>query len=493
MAETIIQRYKFNSPNRNVDPVALTDSLYYMKNAFRDETLSWNRRPALGAELVDFETDSPIDGTYWWRKKDIVVIVSNGRIFSIDSSYVITELSAGVSLLEQRGQCTFIEVKETSSNKIWLFIANGGRIVYTDGVAGGATKMVGADDPVSCTHVTQVDGVLIANDTSSAIKKQTWITAIVNAPLTFTGGEDYTAPRSVDDIVAIIEANHIVYIIGTDSVEPWSYTGEETAFYQIAGALIDIGAFSADSVTKYKRDIYLLSNNREIVLLRGYTPITISFPYNRFIQQLETINDVKIEVVSSLEGYDFLLCHFPSEGITLAHNITLYNRSNGEINDWYEWTYWSGNAHTQFRGINSVYAAGWGDYLIGDRLDSKLYGFSKTNLTDAGTTVKIEIVTGHIDHGIWEEKSSDCLKIKGKRGETAVEKTIYIYWRDNGDSEWSNAVENTIDSGSLGDREFIISLFPMGTYITRQYKIIMGDEVDFIICGFEEKLEVISA
>ena len=484
-------KINFKSPNRNVDPTTLNEELYYMRDSYRDEKLALNKRSGLGSSAVlDLEVDSPIDGQYWWDKQGVGIAVSNGRIWSYTSAYVATELTDGTPLLEQRGQCTFAEVKKTSDNKVYLFIANGGRIVYTDGVATNAAQMVGGDDPVNCTHVVHIDGYLIANDIETEAKKNKWFTTVVNAPLTFAGGDDYTAPMQVDDIVAILESNRLLYVLGKQTIEPWYNTGGTITFARVNGSLINIGVFSANSVTKYKNDIYFLSNNREITLLRGYDTLSISLPYNKYIQALETINDVKIEVVSSLEGYDFLLCHFPSEDITLAHNITLFNLSKGEINDWYEWNYWNDNSYEQFKGINSIYAAGYGVYLIGDRSDSKIYTFSQDNLNDNGQAIKTEIVTGHIDHGTFNMKKSTWLIIKFKRGETVSSKSVFIYWRDNGDSEWSNAVEYEMGSGSLGDRELFVKIQPMGEYRSRQYKIVCGDEINLVASGFEEKVEV---
>lgn len=487
-------KINFNSPNKNVDPSTLSTQLYYMRDSYRDESMALNKRPGLGTACVlDLAVDSPIDGHYWWDKKGVSIVVSNGRVWSYNSAYTATELTNGTSLLSQREKCTFTEVKETSSNKVWLFIANGVQILKTDGTAAAASLIATTDSPVNSTHIAHIDGYLITNDIETEAKKNTWQIAAVNDPTNFAGGEDYTAPMQVDDIVALIEARRLLYVFGRQTIEPWYNTGGATAsFERVNGGLLNIGLFSANSVTKYKTDIYFLSNNREIVLLKEYNPIVISYPYNKYIQALETINDVIIEVVSSFDGYDFLLCHFPSEDITLSHNITLYNRTNGEVNDWYEWSYWSNNTNNQFLGIHSIYASGWGVYLIGDRTDSKIYTFKQDNLNDAGSAIKTEIVTGHIDHGTFKRKKSHWLILKFKRGETVLNKTVYVYWRDNGDSEWTNAVSAELDSGSLGDRELFIKLLPMGIYRTRQYKIVCGDEINLILSGLEEEVDLLN-
>jgi len=460
-----------------------------MKNVFRDMMMAINRRPELGTIAFNLGTSSPGDGHYWWDKKGYAVVVSNGRIWRYNSAYDLVELSNGSSLLASRGKCTFAEAKETASNTVYLLIANGGRIVYTDGTAAGATKLDGVSDPVECTHVIQINGYVLANDKATEETKNKWFATAVNEPLNFAGGQDYTAPMQADDILAIMESRGRAIILGRQTIEPWQDTLATIPWARVNGSLINIGIFSADSVTKYNEDIYFMSNKREIMLFRADSYIPISSPYNKFIQQLTTINDTHIEVVSSFEGYDFLLIHFPSEDITLAHNITLYNISGGEINDWYEWTYWEDNQHKQFRGINHIYAASFGKHLICDRTNGNVYEFERSAYSDFGNTIKIEVVTGNITHGTLQEKDSKWIIFRFKRGEGANKK-ILLYYRDDGDSEWGNVLEH-METGALGARQAFIKIYNMGIYRSRQYKFVMGDAADFVLIEIEEAFTII--
>ena len=490
-----ITRLKFDSPNKNIDEVSNNTNLRVIYDGYRDTSLSFRLRPGL-IERLDLGTGSGILGQYYWDNKDRVIAVSNGRIFSYDRNYNKTELTGAT--LDTNGQVVFAEAKKTTAgsfqNENLLFMANGSRIVYTDNSAVNTTKMEGADDPVQSTHIWQIDGYLGSNDISSEELKSKWKHSPVNNQITFTGGTDYAAPMQPDNILAIVESKRRNYVFGTQTTEPWEDSGGTIPFTRINGALLNTGTYSKDSIAKFEDTIFFFTNKRKVARLDVYNLTIISTPYDKFIQDLDTIDDVVVFTMSSIDGLDLLVLSFPSENVTLAHNIGLYNATNGEINDWYELSYWNNNRRNQFLGINHVFAENWGVHLIGDRTTGKIYEVTPEALTDAGTTIKHTVKTGWINHGSDEDKLSVVLRLifksgEGKSGETSTAPSVWIRWRDDGNSDWGNKI--ALDLGKIGYRNYVKEIRPMGIYSSRQYEIIFGDQADYVLVRVEEEMELL--
>ena len=95
--------------------------------------------------LVKLGTAKPIDGVYWWEKQQLLISVSDGSVFKTINATGTTVDITGDKLLDS-GRPTFTD------NGTTLVIANGGRMVFTDGTALTAF-IADADAPTQVTHV----------------------------------------------------------------------------------------------------------------------------------------------------------------------------------------------------------------------------------------------------------------------------------------------------------------------------------------------------
>lgn len=63
---------------------------------------------------------------------------------------------------------------------------------------------------------------------------------------------------------------------------------------------------------------------------------------------------------------------------------------------------------------------------------------------------------------------------------------LMLRYRDDGTGEWSN-IEH-IDLGALGDRNFHVKLFRLGTYESRQYEISCSDNTPLVLSNAQEDI-----
>ncbi len=67
---------------------------------------------------------------------------------------------------------------------------------------------------------------------------------------------------------------------------------------------------------------------------------------------------------------------------------------------------------------------------------------------------------------------------------------VKVRYKDNNELSFSNYIEG--DLGNLGDTEMLITFEPLGSYVTRQYEIVITDSVPFVLVNADEDVEVVS-
>ena len=463
-----------NIPYQNTDSVLLHDYGDVFYDGYIDELGNPTKRPGY-TEFTDLLLSNKVQGLYWWDAKSIVIAVCEGRTFKVEEAGTITDLTS--DLLETTGRPTFAD------NGEYLVIANGGRMLYTDGSA-STTYIADADAPTTVTHVAYIDGYIVCFKTGTDFIYFADFES--GAPTTWNAADFFSAEVKTDAIKSLYVSNRIIYIFGDETIEFFVNDGV-SPFQRVGGSSIQRGSMSAYSQVLVGDSFFFFDENRKFTRLDGYTPTIINTSFDKVFNNLSTVNDCLLDFIN-FEGRRWVICSFPTEGRSFLYDI--------DSNYWSEWTYWDMSTSTrkQFALNCHCYAKGFNKQIIGSRFVSKLYELSSSNYSDDNVNIHFLKRTGFIDYDYPDRlKRSYQISIRMRSGvgigtSNATKAYARLRFRDENNDRWSNY--RLIDIGSNGQREFLKKIHSNGSFYVRQYEVSMTDNVPFSIGKSTERLDV---
>ena len=433
------------------------------------------RRPGL-LLFKDIGSAAKIDGTYWWQKRGILIVVSNGTVYKITDTSGTTVSLGGVSLNTN----THVKFAEASYGGInYLFMCNGGQIAYTNGTAAVA-YIADVDSPTNCSFIGFIDQYLVANDTST----DKFYYSNVGDPFNWSNIDFATAESSFDRSEGIIIDDRNIVIFGQDSIEFWQNDGI-TPFKRRNDVFIKQGTLTPYTIVNTDKGIFFLNANREVMVLSATgVPVKVSEAFDLTFQGLtNTLNAFADNYI--VGGKGFYVITFPTDGKTYAYDY---------INDyWAEWAYWASSDFARYRGNTYTYAADWNMHIVGDYNDDKLYKSSFNYYDDNGVLMKWLRVTGNVDHGLPSiRKRTVFSSIIIKSGHTITDNAMpyYMYRRNIDKRGWSN--EHLIPAQKIGNNYPVNRLWRQGVYMFMQHELSCTDAIDVEIINSVEKYIVLS-
>jgi len=461
-------------PYQNVDEIVLDQFNSEMFDAFIDDLGNTNKRQGLKA-LLEIATFRKIDGLFWWENQQLIIVVSEGQTFKITGSTGAVSNLTG-DLLELGARPTFTDNGDT------LVMANGGKMVKTDGVALTAF-IVDADAPTKVTHVAFLDQFILANEVGTG---RFHFADFVGDPDIWFAIDVFTAEANPDNLIALYVNKRIIYLIGTQSIEFWANNGIDP-FIRLQGTTTGRGVIGKHSTVFVNEVAYFLDDRRRFVSLVGTDLKIISTPFDKTIQNFDTVDDVLSDYVT-IDGRHFILLTFPTEDRTLVYDL------GGDY--WGEWSYWDqgNNIRRRFLGNAYVYARGFNLHVFGSFRDGKIYTMSKDFFSDDGDDILFEKITGHIDYDTPDkDKISYKLTMRLKSG-TGIglggntEPNLQFSFRDNGNPQFGNV--RFISLKTRGNTAFIRTIRNLGRFKTRQIKVRLSDQVPLVIGKTLETIDV---
>ena len=410
-------RLKLDQPYRNWDDSTPSTHAHLIQDGYLDKAGAFHRRPGLkqNIDLSQFYPELAGQGGLGeeYYGGNLIVVVA-GRVFKITDKHglvsSVTELT-GATLTSTR-RVTFAQCVEQSTNTTYLFMANGGQVVYTDGstlnyINDGGTGNI----PTRVTHVVSVDTYLVVNNLDEPVKFR--ICATPGDPLDWTTTpQEYSVQNEDISIEALESHQGKLMVVGQSSLEWWQNDGV-TPFSVIVGATSGYGSENPYAVSVLDNDLAFLTNTRDIVALNGYTPTILSEAYAKEIQSLGVVADVSSDWVSSIGGRKYLIFNFPDSGRTIVFNH--------ETTSFSEWGSVDANGqYNIFKAHCYTYHQGWGYHLLLDRNNPIVYVLSPEYYDDNGSTMRTELVTGWYDHGVSQQKKSRRLTLNVRRGQATL-------------------------------------------------------------------------
>jgi hypothetical protein len=276
-----------------------------------------------------------------------------------------------------------------------------------------------------------------------------------------------------------------IYAWGSDGLEIWQDDGV-TPFVPIQSAFTVAGIEGMYAYGKIDNTIFALcviEGKGCVIRINSRSPQIVSEPIARILSEMSTVSDAFCDIIS-VGGISIALFSFPSAGQSWAYDY--------KNDTWLRWGYWNllRGEHQRFIGQHSCFVKSWNKHLIQSRVDGKIYELDRNTYDDDGNIMLSYRRTGWIDRGTWNRKRIPQLYIKGKVNPIDLDNPAMLQfrWRDNGNPTWQPLVEISLNPDEQGN--FVVPMNRMGMYRSRQYEFRISDNVDMVLVGANEEVEV---
>lgn len=480
MSFTFVEVPISSSVFRGVDEVELSDVSYKLTDGYTSVLGGTNKRPGYSKAIQVLEDTvgvavSDIMGLYWWGQKELLVVAARQELYFfsyINDTLINTFIgSPGGLALNANQPVTF------DSNDTYVFAVIEGSIWYSDGVS--IFNSVTTGNPAGFTHIALLDGYLIGNEKGSTrVRYSEPLT-----PLTWSA-EFFSAIGNSDNILSLVVHNREIFCIGAETTEIWENDGT-TPFSRISGGFLEVGTIAPYSVIKTENSIIWLNDKKRFVEYNGKEIKYISSGYDKDIQGFSNCSDCigsKIEI----EGQLLLVFTFKTDRRTLIYNYLQ--------DEWCEWSTFlpESNTRKEWQGFFHAFSPKWNLYFVASPSSPYLYFLGKEHLTDDGTPIVLERVTGHLDWKLPRRKRARYLHLRIKRGSGELSPTVpqmMVRWKDD-NKNWSQ--EKYIDLGNSGETEISRRILVSGVFNTRQFEFKVSDNVPVVFTQAQLEIEELS-
>jgi len=472
-------------PNKNVDTATIQEGLVVLQDFYMQKSedgLSFKKRFGL-SEVVNTGHNVQGDGLYWFDSIDAFIYVINGRIYKMAQNYALTDLTGDLLVTEQL--VSFVEKSYGGIN--YLFMANGGNVVYTNGTA--LTQKI-ASITFNVSSIVNFNSYLIINRVGTNF----WYYNLEGlspgqTPFNWNLTQNIQAESNPDAIDALTVVNNRLYIWGKRSLETWYMDASALVpFANLQTSQVKEGVLSPYSIQVInKTQQVFLDENRRVRLLSEGRILELSKEYGRDIQAINNAIDSQAFYMS-LEGKSFYVMNFPEANKTYLYDI--------DLNIWSELGYWESGTSTysRFRGITYGYSPRWNKHFLMDYQNGKIYTISSAYKDDNGNTINAYIETGSRTHGsnVWKRSKNLRAYIKtgvGKYNNPTSSPYIRLTHADNGSNTFSSVVNIDLGNTTSTTDDEVILMRQGGRYRSRKYRIYAPDSTDIVIFGLFEEIE----
>lgn len=421
---------------------------------------------------------SPVDLMVPWG--DVLVYVTRDR-------YIWADYTAGplVSALSDVAIAT--SGLEGATRPVGLALNS--RVVLIGG--GVPQKWEGATvserlggSPPTGTHIVNVNGRLVINNADQSGRFQWSGLGEAVGHESWDALDFAEAEAKGDPLRALAENTNELFPFGTQTLQVYS---PDPYFGFATGRAINLGLLAPYSVVNFDDTFAFLDRDRRFIVTdgRGFSDETsvISRAIESDLLALTTVSDCW-GFRMRLDRFDAGVWFFPTDG-----KGYIWNRRGNQ------WSEWRAFGATGWQAATITSAVSWPEknlVLVGlstgqiAKLDTSAH-------TDLGATLKLELVSGRVNHGTEARKLSKAARFVFKRGQTAqsgTEPMVNISWRDD---LGAYRTPVTRGLGLAGDYNPVIELRSTGVYRGRQWKIEFTADAELTFVGADEEIQVLAA
>jgi hypothetical protein len=383
---------------KDVDTIAnRSDYAESMINCYVDEMGNVNK--SFGLKLFSDLKCEPFMGMYYSPNKDYLYVVNkSGHVFKVDRSGHYTDLSVNGEVLYDYGYPAIF-----AENQNTILIANGGRVIYTDGKL-PVQYIPDENAPTSVSHVAFLGGFFAVNQ----IGTQNWQPSDFQ-DITFLNYQINQKIQHPDLLIALKAFQNYIYCFGTTSIEIWgiNQSNSSSIFGLYLNYSLDRGCSAPYSIVQANESLYFLDDTRRFLQLQGASFNLVSMPVDLDIQSFGTVNDCIGDLIE-INGRHFIKWAFPAEGKTFIYDFS--------INQWFEQNSWDDTNGIFIPYISNYHCYAFGKHILGSRLDGKLYIADIRYYNEGGNVLKTSLITANSDYGNPDMKICEWLDVWAKRG-----------------------------------------------------------------------------
>ena len=287
---------------------------------------------------------------------------------------------------------------------------------------------------------------------------------------------------SSDNIVTVIAAKRLVYLVGEFTTEQWVNVGAFPFPFQIIpGSSIQHGCSAAFSIALLGEGVAWLAQDKRgqatIALMTGGQLNKIS-TYAVESDINDGVTSDAIAYTYSREGHEFYMITFPSQDKTWCYDIAegqWHKRAwRDSLNNLHRHR---SNCHVLFSGLN----------LVGDYENGKVYALDPHTYTDDGDPILRMRRTPHITQDL-DRIYYDFLQIQfqpgvGLNSGQGSDPQCMLRWSNDGGETWSNYYSITV--GKMGQYKHRAIKRKMGFARDRVYEATVTDPVYWVIVSAE--------
>lgn len=344
---------------------------------------------------------------------------------------------------------------------------------------GGALTARLGGSPPSASHVATIAQRVVLND--SGVSGILYWSGIgdTGAETWLTGLNYREAETKQDRCTGLYTNSNELVALGTETVQMLSPDPSEVF---TNARTIDVGWGPPHSYIALDEMFMGLDARDRAVMSNGRSQTVISSP--AIGQQLKDIADVSdcFGFRYQFGNYDLGVLNFPSDGRAFVYD------AGAKL--WSEWRGWNAS-HSAYGGFAITAHFHWAD----EGLD--LVGLSNGGLAvldsdatdDLGDPIVVQATSTFTDQGTSKKKHSKRVRLTFKRGTATAASPgtlLYSYRDDLG--PFGEPIR--LDIGDATDVEPVVTVSSLGTYRTRQHRIIV-DSVAFRFASMEEDFEIL--
>lgn len=450
---------------------ALSGAPQLMVNSLVDLGGSRRARPGVSA-WADFPTAipnaSPVDAMAVWDGK-LIYATRDRQLFAWTAPDTVSDLSDGTaasmldgalrpSILSTRTRAVIVGGGVPSK---WeggtLAELLGGSPPLLNSIAGIASRLVGGVADVSGTFAWSNLG-----DTGHEV---------------WDGLNFAEAEAKTDVLRAVADNTNELFAFGTETLQVFS---PDAILGFAPGRTINVGTLSPYSIVAVDDMFAFLDRERRFVITDGRSfsdeQSVLSKPIEAPLRAL-TVEDCWGFRMRT-DRWDAVVWMFPTDGKGFIWN----RRSN-------TWSEWRAFGDTGYTAPSITSAVAWPDenlFLVGldtgqiAKLDAAAY-------TDLGDVIKVELMTGFLDHGTDNLKHCKAVRFAFRRGTTAQSGTAPVVQISYRDDTGPFCPPATFSLGLAGDYDPILDMRSEGTYRRRQWRLEYTSAAELSFLGAREE------
>jgi hypothetical protein len=292
-----------------------------------------------------------------------------------------------------------------------------------------------------------------------------------------TNGAGYIqAGAKPDKLTAITDTTNEIFCWGEETLQVFAPsniavdgTDSNNLLDFAPSRTLNIGVTAKDAIVGRDDAFYVLDRNRRVLVTDGRGYQDISGPMVKRLRDLGTVSDCW-GFRMRYSRYDCIVFVFPTEDVALVYDALQ--------NKWSEWTEWTTAGPTSLSFTSAYYWADQAVFLVG-LTSGRIVQLDDEAGTDLGNPIKIQLISGFVDHGSPAQKVSNALAVQYRRRFTATATSGHVLWSVR---DYEGAWRELRMLELSADHHPSTVMRSLGTYRQRQYmqEYTGSDGFDFV-------------